>query len=49
MYARLDLYIGAQRILDHYMIAGKNMRKRAKEFFSLQVPSETKEKNLNSA
>ena len=39
----------SQGVLDHYMNAGKNMRKRAKEFFSFQAPSETKEENLNCA
>lgn len=38
-----------QGVLDHYMNTGKNMKKRAKEFFSFQAPSSSSEKNLKTA
>ena len=38
-----------QSMLRHYVNHGAKMQKRAKEFFSFQAPSETKEDNLNCA
>ena len=38
-----------QSMLRHYVNHGAKMQKRAREFFSFQAPSETKEDNLNWA